>query len=112
MNRHQRRAFVKRKRRMATISLDITFKYTREEKDKETGKPAKVTEERLRAFTIDSDDIPLILVEGMEEGKFGLMREGIADFLGLTQEESRQLTVRHMKAIGKAMKDAQTIPNG
>ncbi len=97
---------------MATINLDITFKYTREKKDNETGKLVKAVEEVSRTFTIDSDDIPLILVEGMEEGKFGLMREGIADFLGLTPEESRQVTVRHMKAIGKAMKEAQTIPNG
>lgn len=97
---------------MATINLDITFKYSRDKKDEETGKPVKVTEQASRSFTIDSDDIPLILVEGMEEGKFGLMREGIADFLGLTPEESRQLTVRHMKVIGKAVKEAQTIPNG
>ena len=87
---------------MAVINLDITFKY------KNGGPP----EEHSRSFAIDSDDIPLILVEGMEEGKFGMMREGIADFLGLTAEESRQLTIRHMKAIGAAMKEAQTIPNG
>ena len=87
---------------MAVIDLEITFKY----------KNGKEPAERLRSFHIDSDDIPLILVEGMDDGKFGMMREGIADFLELTEEESRQLTVRHLKQIGKAMKAAQEIPNG
>lgn len=95
---------------MAVIGLEIAFKYKRNTKD-ETGKVMQVVEETTRSFAIDSDDIPLILVEGMDDGKFGLMREGIADFLGLTQEESKQLTVRHLKAIGKAMKEAQTVPN-
>ena len=65
-----------------------------------------------KQYNVDSDDLPLILLESLEDGKVGLMRVGIAEFLGLSETESRQLTVRHIKQIGAAMKAAQELPNG
>ena len=65
-----------------------------------------------KTYEVDTDDLPLILLESLDEGKVSLMRAGIAEFLGLSEAESRQLTVRHIKEIGKAMKAAQDIPNG
>lgn len=86
---------------MARMTLDIAFKYVKD--------GARV--EETRTFTIDSDDMPLILAESMDSSDFGMMREAITEFLGLTEAESRQLTVRHLKQIGAAMKEAQKIPN-
>lgn len=69
-------------------------------------------ESTTKTYSVDSDDMPLILLESLDEGKIGLMRTGIAEFLGLSEAESRQLTVRHIKQIGAAMKAAQEVPNG
>lgn len=64
-----------------------------------------------KTYSVDSDDLPLILLESLDEGKVSLMRAGLAEFLGLSDAESRQLTVRHIKQIGQAMKAAQELPN-
>lgn len=68
-------------------------------------------ETQTKAYTVDPDDLPLILLESLEDGKIGPMRTGIAQFLGLSEEESRQLTIRHIKLIAAAMKVAQDDPN-
>jgi hypothetical protein len=81
------------------ITIDITFK----ERDKDGAKT-----ERTRTFKVDSEDMPLALAEENIAG----MRLAIADFLDLTEAESRQITLRHLKAIGKAMAEANSIPNG
>lgn len=79
------------------FDLDITYK--------------NGAEAQSKTYHVDSDDLPLILLESLDEGKIGLMRAGIAEFLGLSEAESRQLTVRHIKQIGAAMKAAQELPN-
>ena len=83
---------------MATITLDITI-----------GKGANAT---THAHTIDSDDVPLLLIEAAQDGKMGLLRESIADFLDLSPEVSKHLTMRHVKQIGKAIEEASKSPNG
>lgn len=61
---------------------------------------------------VDSDDMPLILLEALQEGRAREMREGITDFLDLTPEQARALTVRDVKTIGAALKEASEVPNG
>ena len=82
---------------MATVEMVITFKH----------RGAAPVE---RTFTLDSDDMPLILAEAMDEGKIGLMREAITEYLDLSDAESKQLTVRNLKQIGEALKAASDIP--
>lgn len=79
------------------LSIDITIG---------KGEKAKIT-----THTVDSDDMPLILLEAMEEGKVGLIRAGITDLLSLSEEESRQLTTGHLKQIARAIKAAAELPN-
>jgi len=55
--------------------------------------------------------MPLILLEALQEGNAKDMREGIAEFLDLTTEQSRALTVRDVKTIGAALKEASEVPN-
>ena len=50
--------------------------------------------------------------EAMEQEGIGQMREGIAEFLELTEAESRQLRLRHIKQIAAAIGEAQKLPNG
>lgn len=83
---------------MATIDLTIT-----------TGKGEK---SESHTYTIDPLDVPLALVEASEDGKFGMLRQAIADFLDLPDNISRQLTVRHVKQISEAISEASKIPNG
>lgn len=61
-------------------------------------------------YQADGDDMPLTLLEALQEGKAGLMREGIALFLGLSADVAAQLTVRHVKQLGAALKAAGEIP--
>lgn len=85
------------------VTIEITFKRW-QEKD---GKKVRVDE--ARTFTVDSEDMPLILAE---DESVGLMRGAMADYLGLTEEESRHLTLRHLKQIAEGIKAAGEIPNG
>lgn len=102
MNRHARRAWKRKVRDMAVIKMDITF----DGKDK-SGKPNKYT----KNFELAPEKIPLALIEALEEKRMGLARRGIKKYLGLTQEESEQLTVEHLNQFGKAVMEAQDIPN-
>ena len=96
MNRHERRAW-KRRLRGVQLTIDITI-----------GKGEKAATTK---HTVDSDDMPLILLEAMEAGRIKDMREGIADLLELSEEQSRQLTTGHLKQIAKAIKAAAELPN-
>jgi hypothetical protein len=62
-------------------------------------------------YQVDSDDMPLALLEALQTGEAKLMRQGITDFLELPDEEAKHLTVRHVKQIGEALKAAQDGPN-
>lgn len=68
--------------------------------------------DKPRECRLDPDDIPLILLEAMSEGQWGPMREALAELIGLTDAESKKLTIRHLKQIGQGIKEATTIPNG
>lgn len=83
---------------MASVTLKI-----------EVGKGEKKT---AHEYTFDGDDVPLILLEATQEGKAGLMREALTDFLELPADVARQLTIRHVKQIGAAIKEATESPNG
>ena len=83
---------------MALITLDITI-----------GRGEKAVTTR---HVFDPDDMPLIFMESAEEGKIGPMRESIAELLDLTEQQSRQLTLRHLKQISTAIKEASASPNG
>ncbi len=66
----------------------------------------------VKRCEFDPDDIPLVFLEAMEEAKWRLVRESLAKMLGLTEEESRELTVRNLKQIGQGIKDSVAIPKG
>ena len=83
---------------MATITLDITI-----------GKRDKAVTTR---HIFDPDDMPLIFMEAAEANRVGDMRESIADLLDLTADQSRQLTIRHLKQVADAIKEASAVPNG
>ena len=83
---------------MATITFDITV-----------GKGERAT---TSSHTFDGDDIPLILVEASQTGDAKMLREAIAEFLDLPDNVSRQLTLRNIKQIGAAIKEASDAPNG
>lgn len=83
---------------MATITIDITL-----------GKGEKSV---TTQHSFDPDDMPLAFFEAAEEGKMSAMRTHIADLVGLTPEQSAGLTVRHLKQITAAIKEASKIPNG
>jgi len=80
---------------MAVITLDITF---------ESGE--------TRSFQLAPEKLPLTLIEGMEDKKFGLMRRALARLLKLTEAESEELTIEHLNAISTAMQEATASPNG
>ena len=82
---------------MATITLEITL-----------GKGEKAV---TTAHVFDPDDMPLTFFEAAEENKISLMRGGITDLLELTPEQSRGLTIRHVKQITAAIKEASKLPN-
>ncbi len=60
--------------------------------------------------SFEPDDIPLLFLEAMDEAKWKEVRLSLAGMLGLTEEESRALTVRNLKQIGQGIKDSVTIP--
>lgn len=84
------------------LTIEMTFRYQR---DKE-----RVRE--TRTFERDLEDLPLILFEVGEAESIAEMRRGVADFLDLTEEEARQVTLGHVKQITSAIQAAQAIPNG
>lgn len=98
MNRHDRRKARSILRRMAQVTLEI-----------DVGKGEK---KQTHKYTFDGDDVPLLLLEAQQEGKASLMREALTDFLELPDAVARQLTIRHIKQIGAAIKEATEIPNG
>lgn len=83
------------------FNLEITFKDRLEDGSRTT---------HSKTYHVDSDDIPLIFLEATSSGSVGPLREALSEFLDLTDAESRQLTVRHIKQIGAAMKEAQDDP--
>ena len=101
MNRHDRRKARKALRGMQ-LTIELTFRYMRDkERVKET-----------RTFERELEDLPLILFEVGESENIAEMRRGVADFLELTDEEARQITLGHVKQITAAIQAAQAIPNG
>lgn len=81
---------------MAVINLTITF-----------GKGEK---RATKDVTIDGEELTLGLFEDINEAQktndMGMMRPIYAEMLGLTKEESRQITLRDFKAINAAMLQA------
>lgn len=77
------------------INLEITF---------ESGE--------TRSYQLAPEKLPLTLIEGMEEKKFGLMRRALARLLKLSEEESEELTIEHLNQISAAMQEATASPNG
>lgn len=67
---------------------------------------------QTHTYSFDGDDVPLLLLEASQEGKAALMREALTDFLELPEGVARQLTIRHIKQIGAAIKEASESPNG
>lgn len=75
---------------------------------------------RSREITVDVEDLPLGFSEdfeaAQESGKWRDLIPVIADFLGLTREETRAITTRQFRQLTVAMQSAaaeQTaIPNG
>lgn len=73
-----------------------------------------------RQIAIDPEDMTLGFLEDMEAaqdtGKWTPIRNAFAELLGLSSDESRQITMRQFKALGEALRqasDQQTaIPNG
>lgn len=82
---------------MAQVTLEITV-----------GKGEK---QATHKYTFDGDDVPLLLLEASQEGKAAMMREAIQDFLEMPPEIAKQLTMRHVKQIGAAIKEAIDSPN-
>lgn len=102
MNRRQRRAWKHRKKTGAMITIEIDFKHTQ----------GKETVVETRTFPLDIDDLPLTLCEALEQEGIGQLRVGITEYLGLTEEESKQLRLKHVKQIAAAIREASTVPNG
>lgn len=75
---------------------------------------------RMRQIVIDPDDLPLGFNEDLEtateSNKWTELNKVLAEFLGLTHQEVRQITNRQfrelMAAIQEASKQATAIPNG
>ncbi len=88
---------------MAVINLEITFDTDKADKD---GNPVRETKQ----YTLIPEKLPLALIEGMEDRKFGLMRRALARLLKLTDAQSEQLTIDHLNQLGQAMQEAQDIP--
>lgn len=118
MNRHQRRAWKHRRKVGKVITIEIDFKYTQEVQHEVERGGKKIKEKttessvKTRTFPLEIDDLPLTLCEALEAENIGQMRAGITEYLGLTDEESRQLRLKHVKQISQAIRDAQAIPNG
>ncbi len=56
--------------------------------------------------------MPLILVEAAQSNDAAMLREAIASFLDMPDAVSRQLTLRNVKQISAAIKEAADDPNG
>lgn len=82
---------------MARVTLDI-----------EVGKGES---KQTHSYSFDGDDVPLLLLEASQEGKAALMREALTDFLELPEAVAKQLTIRHIKQIGNAIREATDAPN-
>jgi hypothetical protein len=73
-----------------------------------------------RKITIEPEDITLGFLEDMEEAqatsKWSPIRRAIGGLLGLSDPESRALTLKQFKAIGQALNAAAAeqgaVPNG
>ena len=85
----------------------ITFEFTFGKGDKATTRP----------IDFDPEDITLGFLEDIEAaqdtGKWAPMRAAIADLLGLSAAESRQITMRQFKQLGEAIRqasEAQSVP--
>ncbi len=70
-----------------------------------------------RVVDFDPEDITLGFLEDIEAaqdtGKWTPIRDAIADLLGLSRDESRQITMRQFKQIGEAIRqasEAQSVP--
>lgn len=65
-----------------------------------------------KKFELVPEKFPLSLIESMDTSDFAMMRRGFRRLLKLSEDESEQLTVEHLKAFADATKAAQDIPNG
>lgn len=110
MNRHQRRAW-KRKVKGMHLKIEIDFKYRREVEE-EGGKKVKKRVRETRTYERDLEDLPLVILEMGETDSIRESRQAVADFLDLSDEEARQITLGHIRQITDAVKAAQTSPNG
>jgi hypothetical protein len=81
---------------MAVITLEITL---------EEGGEAK-------RYDLIAEKMPLTLLEGLEEKKFGMARRALVKFLKLPPEEAEALTFEHLSALMEAFTAATTVPNG
>src|SRR5689334_20408122 len=102
MNRAARRAWQHTTKRGHMVTITIQFD------KRENG--TKTTYDR--SFKIDPEDVPLLLLEGFQEGKAAYMREAIIELLDLTEAESRQLRTRHLRQLSEAIAEAVKVPNG
>jgi hypothetical protein len=85
----------------------ITFEFTFGAGDKAS----------TRQIAFDPEDITLGFLEDVEAaqdtGKWAPIRTAIAGLLGLTADESRQITMRQFKQLGEAIRvasEAQSVP--
>src|SRR5690349_7144886 len=102
MNRHARRAWQHTAKRGHMVQITIQF----ERRDNGT----KATYDRT--FPIDPAEVPLLLLEGFQEGNASYMRAAIIELFDLTEAESRQLRQKHVKQISEAIAEAVKVPNG
>jgi hypothetical protein len=63
---------------------------------------------------IDPDDLPLAFFDDLEEasatGKFQPLMRAYGEYLGLTRENMRKVTVRQFKVLLEAVKQAVEVP--
>lgn len=83
---------------MAEFTITITI-----------GRGAKA---RTHTATVDSQDMPLILMEAGERETAREMREALAEYLELPDDFARRLTVRHLQEVSEQIASVTKIPNG
>ena len=67
---------------------------------------------RTHTATVDSQDMPLILMEAGEHETARDVREALADYLELPKDFARGLTIRHLQEVSEQIAAVSKIPNG
>lgn len=91
------------------LHIEMDFKYIKEVERE--GRKVKERAKETRVWDRDLDELPLVLLEVGETESIAEMRQGVVDFLDLTPEEARQVTLGHIKQITGAIEAAQQSPN-